>query len=118
MAEVKEDKPGLDTGAAPYVVGTEVTSEAASEAGVTTQHLKKARDGSTILIPQLSGDIDDPLNWSWFKKHCVFFALLPGCFLTDWTLTYGTSLFVPQAMQCEYYDQPCQRRRDCVRSLI
>lgn len=101
MTEEKNIKSEPDTGSSPYVLGTEITSETTSEAGFATQNLKKAKDGSTILIPQPSDDPNDPLNWSWSKKHLVFFALLPGCFLTDWTLTYGTSLFVPQAMQCE-----------------
>ncbi|KIW08474.1 uncharacterized protein PV09_01376 [Verruconis gallopava] len=58
--------------------------------------LKTTADGKTVLIPQPSDDPRDPLNWSWLKKHAVFFSLLPGCFLTDWVITYGTTMFVQQ----------------------
>lgn len=61
--------------------------------------LKTASDGITVLVPQPSDDPRDPLNWSWTKKHSVFLALLPGCFLTDWIITWGITLFVPQAME-------------------
>lgn len=59
--------------------------------------LKTAADGKTVLVPQPSDDPSDPLNWSWWKKHAVFIALLPGCFLSDWLITQGVPLFVPQA---------------------
>jgi hypothetical protein len=39
--------------------------------------LKLAKDGSTVLIPQPSDDDEDPLNWSWLKKHKAFFAASP-----------------------------------------
>lgn len=54
--------------------------------------------GRTVLVPQPSDDPRDPLNWSWLKKHVVLFTLLPGCFLTDGILTYGSTLFQGQAM--------------------
>ena len=57
-----------------------------------TTGLKTARGGTTVLIPQPSEDPNDPLNWSWLKKQSVFLALLPGCFLTDWVITWGTTL--------------------------
>lgn len=49
------------------------------------------------LIPRPSTSPDDPLNWSWLKKHAVMLALIPGCLLTDWTLTWGTTVFELQA---------------------
>jgi hypothetical protein len=58
--------------------------------------LKTAKDGVTVLIPQPSEDPHDPLNWSWVKKNAVFMSLLPGCFLTDWVITWGTVLFEQQ----------------------
>lgn len=54
--------------------------------------MKTTKDGKTLLIPQPSDDLNDPLNWSWLKKHAVLAALLPGCFLTDWVITYGTTM--------------------------
>lgn len=50
-----------------------------------------------LLIPRPSTSPDDPLNWSWRKKHAVLLSLIPGCLLTDWTLTWGTTVFEMQA---------------------
>lgn len=50
-----------------------------------------------ILCSQSSVSPDDPLNWPWWKKHAVLLALIPGCLLTDWTLTWGTTVFQLQA---------------------
>jgi hypothetical protein len=78
---VRQDRPGSD-----------------SEAGSVkpTTGLKTAKDGTTVLIPQPSDNPADPLNWSWVKKHTVFLTLLPGCFLTDWVITWGSVLFEQQ----------------------
>jgi hypothetical protein len=46
----------------------------------SSQHLA---DGS-VLSPQPSTSPDDPLNWSWAKKHAIMLALIPGCMLSDW----------------------------------
>jgi len=68
-------------------------SSSDDEAGNKPQSgLKTSKDGKTILIPQPSDDPNDPLNWTWMKKHAVLLALLPGCFLTDWVITYGTTM--------------------------
>lgn len=50
-----------------------------------------------LLVPCPSTSPDDPLNWSWWKKHAVLLSLIPGCLLTDWTLTWGTTVFELQA---------------------
>lgn len=49
------------------------------------------------LVPQPTVSPEDPLNWSWRKKHAVLAALIPGCLLSDWTLTWGTTVFELQA---------------------
>jgi hypothetical protein len=69
-----------------------------SDSESDTSNLKTAGDGQTVLIPQPSDDPDDPLNWSWGKKHAVFLSLLPGCLLTDFVITWGTTMFELQAM--------------------
>lgn len=51
------------------------------------------------LDPQPSVSPEDPLNWSWRKKHAVLFALIPGSLLSDWTLTWGTTVFQLQASE-------------------
>lgn len=75
-----------------------VTEAALAEHNYPAGGVRHAPDGRTVLIPQPSDSPDDPLNWSWTKKHAVFLALLPGCFLTDWQITWGTTLFEAQAM--------------------
>lgn len=60
---------------------------------------EKEQPNSHILVPQSSTSPDDPLNWSWAKKHAVLLALIPGCLLSDFALTYGTTLFGPQAAE-------------------
>ncbi|KAL2173998.1 uncharacterized protein P884DRAFT_179310, partial [Thermothelomyces heterothallicus CBS 202.75] len=54
---------------------------------------------SLLLDPRPSTRADDPLNWSWAKKHAVLAALIPGCLLSDWTLTWGTAVFPMQAAE-------------------
>lgn len=53
--------------------------------------------GGPSIAPEPSGSPDDPLNWSWAKKHAVLLALIPGTLLSDWTLTWGTTVFQLQA---------------------
>lgn len=92
-------KSPFEASAAPYVVNTALQSdESSAESGETKEKGRKtAGDGTTVLIPQPSNDPRDPLNWSWLKKHAVLFTLVPGCFLTDGVLTYGTTMFQTQA---------------------
>jgi len=60
--------------------------------------LKVGVDGS-ILIPQPSDDPNDPLNWSWTKKHSTFWALLVCSLFSDWVIFYGTPLYSDQAYE-------------------
>lgn len=39
-------------------------------------NVKLAKDGQTVLIPQPSDDPEDPLNWSWGKKHMVLASMV------------------------------------------
>ena len=88
-------KPDLEnTGA--FIVNTEKSTS--SSIG-SPENLKKTPDGSQTLIPQPSDDPSDPLNWSWSKKHGVLLALGAGCLLTDWGMTWGSTLFEAQAME-------------------
>ena len=92
------EKELFEDGNAPYIVSAELRDNVSTESGqVKRGQLKTAKDGSTVLIPQPSDDPNDPLNWSWLKKHAVLLTLLPGCFLTDGILTYGSSVFQEQA---------------------
>ncbi|AEO55686.1 hypothetical protein MYCTH_2108297 [Thermothelomyces thermophilus ATCC 42464] len=63
-------------------------------------HLGGVVGGNSLLLdPRPSTSADDPLNWSWAKKHAVLAALIPGCLLSDWTLTWGTAVFPMQAAE-------------------
>lgn len=73
-----------------YVVDAE--SGTAIETGI-----KLAPDGHTRLVPQPSDDPNDPLNWSWRKKHIIlaivaFIALLP-----DYGSATGAVTLLPQS---------------------
>jgi hypothetical protein len=74
-----------------------------ADSNVSSTGLKTAKDGVTVLIPQPSEDPNDPLNWSWIKKNTVFLTLLPGCFLTDWVITWGSVLFEQQVYSSSSY---------------
>ncbi|KAI1324051.1 major facilitator superfamily domain-containing protein [Xylariaceae sp. FL0255] len=53
----------------------------------------KTRDG-IILRPQPSDDPNDPLNWSWFRKHAAMFTisyLALVCYVTVTTLVSATA---------------------------
>ena len=93
-----EPRGELDAGDGLYVVKQGVRIHEGEDGSNSSLHLKTTSDGNVVLIPQPSDDPDDPLNWSWMKKHAVFMSLLPGCFLTDWVITWGTTLFEAQAM--------------------
>jgi hypothetical protein len=86
----------LDETTGIYTIRKLASSENASEEGEKSKSLKITEDG-IVLVPQPSDDPNDPLNWTWLKKHSVFLSLLPGCFLTDWVITYGAQLFEAQA---------------------
>ncbi|KAJ6109575.1 hypothetical protein N7486_001810 [Penicillium sp. IBT 16267x] len=52
----------------------------------------KMRDG-ILLMPQPSDDPNDPLNWSWFRKHAAMFTisyLALVCYVAVTTLVTGT----------------------------
>lgn len=95
---VTQDKPkttGEESGA--YIVTKGISAEGNESGGDPGHDLETTKDGKTVLIPQPSKDPEDPLNWSWSKKHAVFLALIPGCLLTDWVITWGATLFEQQA---------------------
>jgi hypothetical protein len=52
----------------------------------------------TVLVPQPSEDPEDPLNWSWWKKHAVLLttSILAGN--GDFSLCIGFPAILPQAI--------------------
>lgn len=59
--------------------------------------------GNPSLPSQQPSSPYDPVNWSCAKKHAVLLSLIPGSLLSDWTLTWGTTVFQLQAP--EWYVQ-------------
>ncbi|KAI9694490.1 MAG: hypothetical protein M1822_000106 [Bathelium mastoideum] len=88
-------KPDLEHAGA-FIVNREKSSS--DSLANSARALKTTPDGRETLIPQPSEDPADPLNWSWGKKHSVLLALGAGCLLTDWGMTWGSTLFEAQAM--------------------
>ncbi|KAK3906149.1 putative transporter mfs2 [Staphylotrichum tortipilum] len=70
-----------------------------SEDGLATAGLKLAEDGRTVLIPQPSDDGNDPLNWTWSKKHLILFVVSFASFLPDYGSATGAVTLIPQATE-------------------
>lgn len=62
------------------------------------ENLKRAPDGETILLPQPSASMDDPLNWTKFKKHLVLIIISMTAFLPDYGSGVGVVTALPQAV--------------------
>ena len=58
--------------------------------------LKLARDGHTVLVPQPTEDPNDPLNWSWTRKHLMLAIVSTTAFLGDYGSGSGIPLIVLQ----------------------
>ncbi len=80
-----------------YIVETKLQGGNTDSSSSEAKEVRTTKDGKTALIPQPSDDPADPLNWSWGKKHQVLFALTFSALLTDWGMTWGTTLFEAQA---------------------
>jgi len=87
--ELDLDSIGETTG---YVVDVSQIQDKA-----LVERLKLASDGRTILIPQPSEDPNDPLNWSWFKKHLILIIISATAFLADYGSATGAVALIPQA---------------------
>ncbi|KAL8632435.1 hypothetical protein Q9189_001810 [Teloschistes chrysophthalmus] len=60
--------------------------------------LKTSEDGH-ILYPQPSDDPNDPLNWSWGKKHLILFVISATSFLPDYGSATGAVTLIPQSVE-------------------
>jgi MFS family permease len=81
-----------------YVVDIDTSEEAITGSGHGV--VKLAKDGHTVLIPQPSDDIvNDPLNWSWAKKHVILFVVSIVSFLPDYGSATGAVTLIPQAAE-------------------
>jgi hypothetical protein len=61
--------------------------------------LKLAQDGHTVLIPQPTADPNDPLNWSWTRKHLMLAVVSTTAFLPDFASGAGIPLIVVQGKE-------------------
>jgi hypothetical protein len=91
-------KQSMDEGGA--TLSSDLKDSEGYIAQVDTEHhgnLKLAKDGHTVLIPQPSDDIRDPLNWSPVKKHVILFIISFAAFLPDYGSAVGAVTLIPQA---------------------
>ena len=59
--------------------------------------LKTTVDGKTVLIPQPSDSLNDPLNWSSFKKHLILFIISAAAFVPDYGSATGAVTLIQQS---------------------
>lgn len=76
-----------------YIVDVSLVTDKALVEG-----LKLAKDGHTVLIPQPSNDPNDPLNWSWTKKHVILIIISMTAFLPDYGSATGAVALIPQSL--------------------
>ncbi|KAI9810482.1 MAG: hypothetical protein M1827_006258 [Pycnora praestabilis] len=72
---------------------------AAKLEGGDMSNIKLAKNGHTVLIPQPTGDPNDPLNWSWRKKHTMLGIVALTAFLGDYGSAAGVPCIVVQGME-------------------
>jgi hypothetical protein len=53
----------------------------------------------TVLVPQPSDDPEDPLNWSWRKKHITLFIVALSAFCGDFGSGAGIPCIVLQGVE-------------------
>lgn len=53
----------------------------------------------TVLVPQPSDDPDDPLNWSWWKKHGILITIGMCTFLLDFQAGASIACLIPQGLE-------------------
>ena len=63
-----------------------------------SEDVRLALDGQTILIPQPSGDRNDPLNWSTQKKGIILIVISIVSFMPDFGSSMGIITLLPQTM--------------------
>jgi hypothetical protein len=82
-----------------YAVDSDIVlldTEAAHLESGQLGNLKLAKDGHTVLIPQPTLDPNDPLNWSWKRKHMMLAIISITAFLGDYGGGAGIPLIVLQ----------------------
>lgn len=105
MAEEKPEISQVDTSTRAHIHEQEIgheTDVVLLDAGAAHLekgqygNLKLAKDGHTVLIPQPTADPNDPLNWSWTRKHLMLAVISSTAFLGDYGSGAGIPLIVLQ----------------------
>ncbi|KAI9695510.1 MAG: hypothetical protein M1836_006427 [Candelina mexicana] len=73
--------------------------DAARLDGYDLSSIKVAPDGHTVLVPQPTDDPNDPLNWSWRKKHVILLVVSLSSFLADYSGTAAVPCIVLQGKE-------------------
>lgn len=121
MADLEKQPPVRDVAAANIIPADAIDLEELGERNgyvvdlellktvtATYQNVKLAQDGHTVLIPQPTDDPDDPLNWSWAKKHAILFVVSATALLPDYGSATGAVTLLPQsASVCSFLVLPC-----------
>jgi hypothetical protein len=68
----------------------------------TQKTIENMDDIAAQLDPDIS-DVNNPQNWSAWRKRTVLLALMTSSILCDGGMTWGASLFVAQAAQWNLY---------------
>ena len=70
----------LEANTTAHVPGTVLLDQTAAHSEHQTGRLKHGtgRNSNIVLAPQPSEDPNDPLNWSWAKKHLVLGVIFFG----------------------------------------
>lgn len=67
----------------------------AKQLGAEGEGVQTNPDKKIILIPQPSGDPNDPLNWSSLKKHTILLVITVTAFLPDFGSSMGIAALLP-----------------------
>lgn len=94
MATSLEPKEGLHTKHSETFSGDNNNVESGSH---HPRALKTAHEGQTVLIPQPSSDVNDPLNWSQSKKMIILLVMSATAFLPDFGSSMGAVTSVVQS---------------------
>lgn len=95
MASTSLPATGIDTEKQTYVA-EEVEDKAQYAEGLgdlqifqvaSSDNVKLAKDGKIVLIPQPSDSADDPLNWSFAKKHMVLASFVFASLVRAWRIS-------------------------------
>jgi hypothetical protein len=92
-----QDATGIEN--IQYAIDSDIVlldAEAAHLESGQLGNLKLAKDGHTVLIPQPTSDPNDPLNWSWRRKHLMLAVVSITAFLGDYGSGAGIPLIVLQ----------------------